>query len=95
MQPGMIYPNVTDAVRGVDQAKQPDLYKKKVEEALKARALADLATSTRGTHRQKVIDYFFEHPSIGEAAELWGDRGQRRAAARARSLRARGYKAVP
>lgn len=93
MKPGMIYPNVTDAVRGFRPGS--DEYKAKAEEALKARALADFATSTRGTHRQKVKDYFFAHPSIGEAAELWGDRPQRRAAARAKGLRARGYTAVP
>ena len=93
MQPGMIYPNVTDAVRGLKPLSKE--YRAKEQEALKARALADLATSFRGTARQKTRAYFFGHESIREAAMLWGDRGQRRAAFRAKSLLARGYGAVP
>lgn len=93
MQPGMIYPNVTDAVRGLKPNTKE--YRAKEQEALKARALADFATSFRGTARQKTIVYFLEHESIREAAMLWGDRGQRRAALRAKGLKARGYEAVP
>jgi hypothetical protein len=93
MKPGMTYPNVTDAVRGHKFGTQS--YREKEAEAIKARALADEATSIGGTHRQKTIAYFTLHSSIREAAELWGDRGQRRAAARAKGLIARGYEAVP
>lgn len=93
MLPGMIYPNVTDAVRGLKKGSEE--YKRKEEEALRARDLADLCTLTRGTHRQKTKIFFGDHESVLEAALLWGDRGQRRAAQKAKSLKARGYEAVP
>lgn len=93
MKPGIIYPNVKDAIRGLKLGTQA--YSEKEDDAFRARHLADYACIIGGTHRQKTKAYFSLHSSVREAAELWGDRGQRRAALRAKGLIARGYEAVP
>lgn len=95
MKPGMVYPNVKDALNSLKPNASLLQRGEKTADALRARALADLASSIGGTHRQKTKAYFSLHSSVREAAELWGDRGQRRAALRAKGLIARGYGAVP
>ncbi len=82
------YPNV--AMLSPTERKNPE----RVAQVRLDRLRADRACAVRGTHRQKV-KVLFRDAGLRDDAALWGDRGQRRAAERAKGLVARGYKAVP
>lgn len=88
MKHDVIYPNL--ALLSPKDRKD----KEKIAQVLADRARADRATTIRGTHRQKV-KIAFASAALTEDMMLWGDRGQRRAAERARGLRSRGYGTVP